>query len=95
MPQNPDSVSHLIRSVREALTSYGRDYAIGAIHGLAVRNMVPVSLPGVSDGFYPIVKLHEMALGEVEDLFYGYLQDSGSEDREGVINRMVREKVWE
>lgn len=95
MSPSPDSVSLLIRSVREALTSYGRDYAIGAIRGLAVRNMVPVSLPGVSDGFYPIVKVHEMALGEVEDLFYGYLQDSGSEDREGVINRMVREKVWE
>jgi hypothetical protein len=95
MPDNPDSMSHLIRSVREVLIPYGRDYAIGAMHGLAVRNMVSVSLPSVTEGFYPIVKVHEMALGEVEELFYRHLQESGSEAREGIINRMVEEKVWE
>ncbi len=36
-----------------------------------------------------------MALGEVEELFYRHLEESGSEDREGIINRMVEEKVWE
>lgn len=95
MTQDPDDMSSLILAVREVLASYGRDYAIGAIHGLAVRNMVSISLPVVTDGFYPIVKVHEMALGEVEELFYGYLQKSGNENREGVINRMVNEKVWE
>jgi len=95
MVQNRDDMSHLVRMVREALASYGRDYAIGAVRGLAVRNMIAASLPGVTEGFYPIVKVHEMALGDVEELFYGYLEDSGSEDREGIINRMIEEKVWE
>jgi hypothetical protein len=86
--------------MREILAEYGRDYSIGAIHGLAVRNMVSVKLPEVTPGFYPILKVHEMAIKELEEVFYGYLEvygdnDGGDNDRAGIIARLVAEKVWE
>jgi hypothetical protein len=88
----PDS---FIRSVREALSRYGKDYAIGAVRGLAVRNMMSFTFPDPADGFYPIVKVHEMALRELEDMFYSYIQ-SGTESvsREDLIRRLVDQEVW-
>lgn len=98
MPQSKPACSALVESVREILAEYGRDYAIGAVHGLAVRNMVSVKLPEVTSGFYPIVKVHEMAITELEEVFYGYLDAHdahGDGDREEIITRFVAEKVWE
>ena len=89
------SLDNLLREAREILGDYGRDYAIGALRGLAVRNMIKVSLPGLTDGFYPIVKVHEMALRELEDLYYGYLQERQSDDGEDLLRMMVQERVWE
>lgn len=86
----------LIRSARVVLARYGRDYAIGAVHGLAVRNMMSVSLPESTQNFYPLVKVHEMALLELEEVFYSYIQRSGAEDdREKLILKLVEKKVWE
>ena len=86
----------LIRSAREILSAYGRDYAIGAVRGLAVRNMVSVITPEPTEGFYPIVKVHAMALSELEDVFYDHVQ-SGEEEscREELILKLVEGKVWE
>ena len=70
MPESKQSCEELVASVRGILAEYGRDYSIGAIHGLAVRNMVSVKLPEVTPGFYPIVKVHEMAIKELEEVFY-------------------------
>ena len=98
MSLNKKACNELVDSVREILAEYGRDYAIGAIHGLAVRNMVSVKLPEVTSGFYPIVKVHEMALTELEELFYGYLQAHDAHedgDRAEIITRFVAENVWE
>lgn len=93
--KDPSGLDAFLREAREILRDYGRDYAIGAIHGLAVRNMVSVSLPSLTAGFYPIVKVHGMALKELEDLFYDYLQDNGTVDGETVISQMIEEKIWE
>jgi len=95
VPQNSSLYDDLLDSVRSILAEYGRDYAIGAIHGLAVRNMVSVKLPEVTQNFYPIVKVHEMAITELEEIFYGYLQAHEDGDREEIISRFVAEKVWE
>jgi len=85
-----------IQSVRDVLSYYGRDYAIGAVRGLAVRNMVSVLLPDPADGFYPIVKVHDMALKELEEVFYSHVQseDTGA-SREELILILVERKVWE
>ena len=85
-----------IQSVRDALSSYGKDYAIGAVRGLAVRNMLSVDLPDPVEGFYPIVKIHEMALKELEELFYNHIQSGErSDDREQLILKLVDQRVWE
>lgn len=93
--QSKGQHDELVRSAREVLSEYGRDYAIGALHGLAVRNMISAALPEVTPGFYPIVKVHELALGELEEVFYGYLQEDGDGDREAIIARFVADKIWE
>ena len=86
----------LIQSAREALSPYGRDYAIGAVRGLAVRNMMSVELPESAEGFYPIVKIHEMALKDLEEVFYSYIQHDGNEDdREKLIIKLIDKMVWE
>ena len=85
-----------IQSVRDALSSYGKDYAIGAVRGLAVRNMLSVVLPDPVEGFYPIVKIHEMALKELEEMFYNHIQSGERSDgREQLILKLVDRKVWE
>ncbi len=84
-----------VRSAREVLSDYGTDYAIGAIRGLAVRNMLSVRLPATTPGFYPIVKVHSHALEDLEELFYSYLESAEIEDSEDVINKLVEERVWE
>jgi len=85
-----------VRSARDVLASYGRDYAMGAVRGLAVRNMISVVLPEPAEGFYPIVKVHEMALRELEELFYRYVQLVEEEGvREELILKLVDRKVWE
>ncbi len=89
------NLDDFLRDARLILEEYGRDYAIGALRGLAVRNMLEVSLPDPTEGFYPIVKIHSMALKDLEDLFYAYLQDNGSVDREDLIGRMIEERIWE
>ncbi len=83
------------RSVKEVLSEYGRDYAIGAIRGLAVRNMLSVNLPDTAPEFYPIVKVHSHALEDLEELFYSYLESAEIENREDIINKLVEERVWE
>jgi len=90
---NPEE---LIQSARDVLSQYGRDYAIGAVRGLAVRNMISVALPEPTEGFYPIVKIHEMALRELEDVFYNHVQsDERSDSREELILKLVKQRVWE
>jgi hypothetical protein len=85
-----------IQAARDVLTSYGRDYAIGAVRGLAVRNMISVAFPQTVEGFYPIVKIHEMALRELEEVFYNYIQsDETVDSREELILALVEQKVWE
>lgn len=84
-----------ISAARETLAPYGRDYAIGAIRTLAVRNMISVHLPDPVDGFYPIVKVHIMAVKELEDVFYDYLELNETEDRGDIIMNLVKEKIWE
>ena len=85
-----------VRSARDILSAYGRDYALGAVRGLAVRNMMSVALPETAEGFYPIVKVHEMALRELEKLFYDHILSRQAEDnREEVILKLVDRRVWE
>ncbi|MEE8547423.1 MAG: hypothetical protein V3S63_04890 [bacterium] len=84
-----------VHSVREVLSDYGRDYAIGAIRGLAVRNMLSVKLPATTPEFYPIVKVHSHALEDLEELFYSYLESAEIENSENIINKLVEERVWE
>ena len=89
----PDS---FIQSVRKTLSQYGRDYAIGAVRGLAVRNMMSVSFPDPSEGFYPLVKIHEMALKDLENIFYNYVQSEREDvSIEDLIIRLVDRRVWE
>lgn len=85
-----------IQLARDVLYPYGRGYAIGAVRGLAVRNMMSVALPEPAEGFYPIVKVHEMALRELEEIFYNYVQsDERSDSPEALILKLVDRKVWE
>ena len=91
----PDNVSGFVRSARDLLREYGRDYALGAVRGLAVRNMISVTLPPTPPDFYPLVKIHEMALRELEDLFYSHLDDGEDENRGSLVAALVKEKVWE
>jgi hypothetical protein len=85
-----------VRLARDVLSPYGRDYAIGAVRGLAVRNMISVVFPEPVEGFYPIVKIHEMVLRELEDVFYNYVQSNETFDnREELILKLVDQKVWE
>jgi hypothetical protein len=91
-----NNLGKFIQSARDVLSQYGRDYAIGAVRGLAVRNMLSVALPEPADGFYPIVKIHEMALRELEDVFYNHVQsDERSDSREELIMKLVKQRVWE
>lgn len=85
-----------VKLARDVLAHYGRDYAIGAVRGLAVRNMVSVALPDSTEGFYPIVKVHEMALRELEEVFYNCAElDQEEGGREKLILKLVDQKVWE
>jgi hypothetical protein len=91
-----NNLGKFIQSARDVLSQYGRDYAIGAVRGLAVRNMLSVALPEPAEGFYPIVKIHEMALRELEDVFYNHVQsDERSDSREELIMKLVKQRVWE
>lgn len=91
-----NELERFIRSARDVLSYYGRDYALGAVRGLAVRNMISVVLPDSVEGFYPIVKVHEMALKELEEVFYNHVQSvEGSDSREELILKLVDQKVWE
>ena len=91
-----NELEKFIRAAREVLSSYGRDYALGAVRGLAVRNMISVVLPDPAEGFYPIVKVHEMALKDLEEVFYNFIQSvEGSDSREELILELVDQKVWE
>ncbi len=85
-----------VRLARDVLSPYGRDYAIGAVRGLAVRNMISIVFPEPAEGFYPIVKVHAMALKELEDVFYKHVRSSEKADnREELILKLVEQKVWE
>ncbi|NOY87219.1 MAG: hypothetical protein GXP52_07975 [Deltaproteobacteria bacterium] len=95
MTNRENNLEELIRNAREVLSYYGRDYSIGAVRGLATRNMVRLDLPELSENFFPIVKVHEMALMDLEEIFYAYLQDSGDGDRDAILRLMVEEKIWE
>jgi len=95
MVRRPGDVGELIPIVRNRLAEYGQDYALGAIRGLAIRNMVSVSLPEPSPDFYPIVRVHALALEELENIFYSFLEDTGIDDRESIIQKMIEERVWE
>lgn len=91
-----NDIENLVRSARDILSAYGRDYAIGAVRGLAVRNMVSIDTPEPTEGFYPIVKVHAMALRELEEIFYDHVQSGGDEGgREELILKLVEAKVWE
>jgi hypothetical protein len=90
-----DSREGFIRSAREVLVPYGRDYAIGAVRGLAVRNMMSVTLPETTEGFYPIVKVHLMALKELEEIFYNYIEENQTEEVRDLIMDLVERGVWE
>ncbi len=90
-----DDFDGFVRSVRESLSDYGRDYAIGAIRGLAIRNMLSVKLPATAPEFYPIVRVHSHALEDLEKLFYSYLESAGIEDSEDIVNKLVEKRVWE
>lgn len=91
-----NELERFIRSARDVLSSYGRDYALGAVRGLAVRNMISVVLPDSAEGFYPIVKVHDMALRDLEEVFYNYIQSvEESDSREELILKLVDQKVWE
>lgn len=91
-----NNLEEFIQSARDVLSQYGRDYAIGAVRGLAVRNMISIALPEPAEGFYPIVKIHEMALRELEDVFYNHVQsDEKSDGREELILKLVKQRVWE
>jgi hypothetical protein len=58
--------------------------------------MMSVPLPDSADNFYPLVKVHEMALQDLEDVFYSHIQHTGAEvDREKLIMKLVEKKVWE
>jgi len=95
MTNMENNLEELVRKARETLSCYGRDYSIGVVRSLAVRNMVQLELPELSDNFFPIVKVHEMALLDLEDVFYAYLQESGNEDRDAVLRLMVEARIWE
>lgn len=95
MTRAPGDIGELVTAVRGLLAEYGRDYALGAIKGLAVRNMVSVSLPESSLEFYPIVRVHALALEELENTFYSYLENTETDDRESVIRKLAEERVWE
>ena len=85
-----------VRLARDVLSGYGRDYAIGAVRGLAVRNMISIVFPEPVEGFYPIVKIHEMALRELETVFYNHVLSNEADDkREELILKLVEHKVWE
>ena len=85
-----------VQSVRDVLSYYGRDYAIGAVRGLAVRNMISVKLPDPVEGFYPIDKIHMLALKDLEEMFYAVDQlDDEAGMREKLILSLVDGKVWE
>jgi len=91
-----NKLERFVRSARDVLSSYGRDYALGAVRGLAVRNMISVVLPDSVEGFYPIVKVHEMALRDLEEVFYNFIQSvEGSDSREELILELINQKVWE
>lgn len=83
------------QSVRVILAEYGRDYALGAVRGLATRNMISVDLPATSPEFYPIVKVHAHALEDLEKIFYSYLESAETVEREDIINKLVEARVWE
>ncbi|UCG37988.1 MAG: hypothetical protein JSV00_07225 [bacterium] len=95
MTGSPGDIRDLVQAAREILSHYGRDYAIGALKGLAVRNMMSLSLPPLTPGFYPIVKVHEMALRELEEVFYGHLELAGDDGREDLIRTLAVERIWE
>ena len=81
---------------RDVLSPYGRNYAIGAVRGLAVRNMMSVRLPEPDEGFYPIVKVHDLALRDLEEVFYSHVQyDDKGDRREELISSLVERRVWE
>ena len=85
-----------VQFIRSALSPYGRDYAIGAVRGLAVRNMMSIPLPEPSEGFYPIVKVHEMALKDLEDVFYKFVQwEETRDNKKELILKLVDQRVWE
>ena len=97
MPEKAgDPYADFIREARAALDPFGRDYAIGAVRGLAVRNMISPELPPLTEGFYPIVKIHEIALTDLEEVFYRYVEKLPNEDaRQDLIQSLVNGKVWE
>lgn len=90
-----DALCGLVAQAREIMNGYGRDYAIGALKGLAVRNMVSVDLPASSPGFYPIVKVHAMALKDLEEAFYGHLAADETMTAADVIRCLVAQRIWE
>ena len=87
--------AQFIQTAREVLAPFGRDYALGAIRSLAVRNMISIALPEPVEGFYPIVKVHLMALKDLEDVYYNYIQRNQTEDSMDLIMNLVEERVWE
>ncbi len=90
-----DAHARLAAQAREILAGYGRDYALGALRGLAVRNMVSLDLPAPSPEFYPLVKIHEMALRELEDAFYAHLAAEDSATAADLIRSLAAGRVWE
>ena len=94
MPAKSD-LELFITTVREILSPFGRDYALGAVRGLAVRNMMSVDLPETSEGFYPIVKVHGIALKDLEEEYYRFLHSGSGYGQEELIIKLVEEEVWE
>jgi len=91
-----DDLDDFVRRCRDVLEPYGKNYSIGAVRGLAVRHMMSVRLPEPEEGFYPIVKVHDLALRDLEEVFYRHVRSDDMDDRrEELIQCLVDRKVWE
>ncbi len=74
----------------ELETEFGLDYIVYAIKKIIDRQMLFIELPPVSDGFFPILKVLDLILTELEHELYRSASDRSANEMEQAVTMILQ-----
>ena len=83
-------IEHLFSLVGELDKEFGRNYILRALKVIANRQMLFLDIPEPSPDFLPILKVLEIVINEIEEVFYKILeQDISEENSKKIFSELI------